>query len=133
MKIDLNKLYVVYKPTKSSEMVDVFDGRPDSLEGLFNQVRGGLTFDMVHAIYTSKDGAKKEAEKIFADRAEVAENKKSVKNRFQQFTKDLAKLSSKYGIAIQSTGGVYFFDNPVRVTYRDDHTSGDLDPHWEEE
>ena len=31
MKLDLNKFYVVYKPTKYSERVDVFDGRPDSL------------------------------------------------------------------------------------------------------
>ena len=59
MKIDLDKLYVVYKPTRNSEEVDVFDGRQDSLKGLFNQVRGGLTYDMVHAIYTTSEKRKK--------------------------------------------------------------------------
>ena len=133
MKLDINRLYVVYKPSEHSEMLDVFDGQPVSLEGLFSQVRGGLTIDMVHAIYTTKNGAKRETEKIFKRERGVTENNKSIENRFQHFTKDLAELSSKYGIAIQSIGGVYFFDNPVRVTYREDHTSGDLDPSWEEE
>lgn len=131
MKIDLNKLYVVYKPTEHSEMVDVFENRPNSLEDLFSQVRGGLTFDKVHAIYTTKDGAKREAEKVFAEKPQGGEE--SERTRFSKFTKELAKLSSKYGIAIQSTGGVYYFDKPIRITYRDDPTSGDLDPSWDED
>ena len=126
MKIDLDKLYVVYKPTESSEEADVFDGQPETLESLFNQVKGGLTIDMIHGIYTQPDEAKKEAKKIWG-------NQQSEETRFLEFTKALAKLSSKYGIAIQSTGGVYFFDQPVQVTYSDDHTSGDLEPHWEDE
>lgn len=71
MKLDLKKLYVVYTPTKHSEKVDVFDGRPDSLAGLFRQVKGGLTIDMVHAIYTTKTEAQRESEKILPQRKSV--------------------------------------------------------------
>jgi len=61
MKLDLDKLYVVYKPTKHSEKADVFDGRPDTLAGLFRQVLGGLKIEQVHAIYTTPAEAEKEA------------------------------------------------------------------------
>ncbi|HNP17019.1 MAG: hypothetical protein RIG62_13920 [Cyclobacteriaceae bacterium] len=61
MKLDLNKLYVVYKPTPHSEKADVFDGRPDSLAGLFRQVQGGLKIEQVHTIYTTPAEAEKEA------------------------------------------------------------------------
>lgn len=71
MKLDLKKLYVVYTPTKHSEKVDVFDGRPDSLAGLFRQVKGGLKIDMVHAIYTTKTEAQKESEKILPQRKSI--------------------------------------------------------------
>lgn len=64
MKLDLRKLFVVYKPTKHSVQVDVFDGRPDSLAGLFRQVKGGLTIEGVHAIYTTKSEAQKESERV---------------------------------------------------------------------
>lgn len=71
MKLDLKKLYVVYKPTKDSEQVDVFDGRPDSLAGLFQQVKGGLTIGKVHAIYTTKSEAQRESEKVFPQRKSI--------------------------------------------------------------
>jgi len=61
MKIDLVKLYVVYKPSRHSEKADVFDGRPDTLTGLFRQVLGGLKIEQVHAIYTTPAEAEKEA------------------------------------------------------------------------
>lgn len=61
MKIDLDKLYVVYKPSRHSEKADVFDGRPDSLAGLFRQVLGGLKIEQVHAIFTTPAEAEKEA------------------------------------------------------------------------
>ena len=64
MKLNLNKLYVVYRPTKYSEKVDVFDGRPDSLGGLFRQVMGGLKTEQVHAIYTTPAEAEKEANRL---------------------------------------------------------------------
>ena len=125
MKIDINKLYVVHKPTEHSEKADVFGGRPYSLEDLFSQVRGGLMADMVHGIYTTEEEAEKEAKMILGF-------KQNEETRFRKFTQELGKLSSKYGIAIHSTGGVYFFDKPLQITYRDDHTSGDLDVSWDE-
>ncbi|MGK7390279.1 MAG: hypothetical protein ACNS60_08005 [Candidatus Cyclobacteriaceae bacterium M2_1C_046] len=61
MKVDLDKLYVVYKPTRHSEKADVFDGRTDTLAGLFRQVLGGLKVEQVHAIFTTSAEAEKEA------------------------------------------------------------------------
>lgn len=46
--------------------------------------------------------------------------------RFTGFTNELALLSKKYGIVIQSTGGVTF-GNFTEVEYVNDYTSGDLD------
>ena len=65
MKINLNKLYVVYEPAKHSERADIFDGRPDRLQGLYNQFFGGLTVEMIHGIYTSQAEAEEAAQKIF--------------------------------------------------------------------
>ena len=39
--------------------------------------------------------------------------KQSQKVRFQKFVKDLERISTKHGIAIQSVGGVYIFDEPT--------------------
>lgn len=64
MKLNLNKLYVVYRPTKYSESADVFDGRSDTLAGLFRQVLGGLKIEQVHAIYTTPAEAEKEAKRL---------------------------------------------------------------------
>lgn len=45
--------------------------------------------------------------------------------KFEAFTLELAKLSKKYGIGIESCGGVYF--DPIKtIQYSSDHTSGDL-------
>ena len=44
---------------------------------------------------------------------------------FYKFTEELGKLSAKFGITIQSTGGVVFGDF-YEVEYNMDHTSGDL-------
>lgn len=48
--------------------------------------------------------------------------------RFEQFTKELAKLSKKYGIVLQVTGGVYIEkDGDIKsIVYTDDASSGDL-------
>lgn len=50
------------------------------------------------------------------------------KERFEAFTKELAIISSKYGIVIQSTGGVSIYnkDETIQVEYSTDYTSGDL-------
>ena len=66
MKINLNKLYIVHKPTEYSAKVDVFDGKPDTLASLFRQILGGLRITQVHAIYTTKREAQKEADRILS-------------------------------------------------------------------
>jgi hypothetical protein len=46
---------------------------------------------------------------------------------FQNFVRDLAKLSAKYRVAIQAVGGVRFYDEDISdIVYTDDPTSGDL-------
>jgi len=79
MKLDLNKFYVVYKPTKNSERADVFDGRPDALAGLFRQVLGGLTSDKVHAIYTTAAEADKTADKLLKRKRKSMKKAKAIK------------------------------------------------------
>ena len=48
--------------------------------------------------------------------------------RFVDFCADLEKLSKKYGICVQSVGGVHIYgENELRqVRYDNDYTSGDL-------
>ncbi|MFI3241746.1 MAG: hypothetical protein R3Y43_04190 [Alphaproteobacteria bacterium] len=48
------------------------------------------------------------------------------------FCKELAKLSKKYGIVIQSVGGVIQNNNGF-IRYNEDLDSGDLMPIWEDE
>ena len=55
---------------------------------------------------------------------------KDEEKRFLEFTKELAKISKKYKIAIESTGGVYIFKEDVNLDnleYSTDATSGDLE------
>ena len=51
--------------------------------------------------------------------------------RFEAFTDELSKLSIKYGITIQSIGGVRIFaeNELLEVEYSNDSTSGDLYPY----
>jgi len=51
--------------------------------------------------------------------------------RFELFTAELSKLSNKYGITIQSVGGVRIFEEGelLEVKYSNDYTSGDLYPY----
>ncbi|PTB97994.1 hypothetical protein C9994_00105 [Marivirga lumbricoides] len=106
MKLDLNKLYVVYSPTKHAEKVDVFDGRPDTLQGLFNQVRGGLKIENIHAIYTTAAEAKKEAAKLLTKQGHKVRTTSSVKkgHGFAIFGSEV-KASDKY--KVQSKPKVY--------------------------
>ena len=52
--------------------------------------------------------------------------------RFDFFCKELGKISKKYGVLIQSTGGVIILSDEDKseiknLFYVNDHTSGDLD------
>lgn len=52
---------------------------------------------------------------------------------YDKFVAELTQLSRKYGVAIQSVGGVILADNPGDfrdVTYVADITSGDLLPEF---
>jgi hypothetical protein len=53
---------------------------------------------------------------------------------FNRFMVELTKISLKYGVSIQCTGGVDIFDpqdEPIFEGYKDiDYTSGDIEPDW---
>ncbi len=57
---------------------------------------------------------------------------KTEQKRFTAFTKELAELSKKHGIVLQSIGGVTIADlkdkDLQKLSYTDDATSGDLEP-----
>ena len=65
MKINLNKLYVVYTREKHSERMDVFDGRFTDIYGLQRQFLGGLQPKQIHGIYTTKTEAIKATDVVF--------------------------------------------------------------------
>ena len=55
----------------------------------------------------------------------------TTQDRYDQFVKELTRLTITYGIAITSIGGVYIADQEdelANVTYVADLTSGDLYP-----
>ena len=57
----------------------------------------------------------------------------SVETNYNQFIAELTKLTRKYGVAIQSVGGVHLADDPGdfhNVRYVADITSGDLLPEF---
>ena len=68
----------------------------------------------------------------FAENISLIESMKDVSagERFDEFVDGLEKLSSKYGIILQVTGGVLVYDegDVTGVQYTRDHTSGDLWP-----
>jgi len=52
---------------------------------------------------------------------------------YDQFIAELTQLTRKYGVAVQSVGGVILADTPGEfhdVTYRADISSGDLYPEF---
>ncbi|MDI9234567.1 hypothetical protein [Limnohabitans lacus] len=56
-----------------------------------------------------------------------------VENNYDRFIAELTALTRKYGVAIQSVGGVYLADERGefdQLTYNADITSGDLYPNF---
>ena len=54
-------------------------------------------------------------------------------NNYDRFINELTALTRKYGVAIQSVGGVYLADDQgefEKLTYNADITSGDLYPNF---
>lgn len=107
MKIDLDKLYVVYQPTRHSEKADVFDGRPDTLAGLFRQVLDGLKIEQVHAIYTTPAEAEKEANHLLKKPAKKKRKPTAPIKKGQGYAifGSIVKASDKY--RVQSKPKVY--------------------------
>lgn len=128
MKTD--QFYVVYKTTPDSEKADIFNGEPASLQSLYNQFQGGLKPEMIHGIFTEKSEAEKEAGVMY--KRAVGMKKEgglflsSARERFKHFIRALEELSTRYGVAVQSTGGVMILDKKQKIQYSRDHTSGDI-------
>jgi hypothetical protein len=54
-------------------------------------------------------------------------------NNYDRFISELTTLTRKYGVAIQSVGGVHLADEPGefdKLTYTADISSGDLYPNF---
>ena len=63
----------------------------------------------------------------------VAPTSPKLEAHYNQFIAELTALTRKYGVAIQSVGGVILADAPGEfhnVTYRADISSGDLYPEF---
>ncbi len=63
----------------------------------------------------------------------VAPTSPQLEAHYDQFIAELTALTRKYGVAIQSVGGVILADAPGEfhnVTYRADISSGDLYPEF---
>ena len=57
-----------------------------------------------------------------------------IENNYDRFIAELTALTRKYGVAIQSVGGVYLADEHGefdKLTYSADITSGDLYPNFQ--
>ncbi len=63
----------------------------------------------------------------------VIETNPTIETNYEQFVAELTALTRKYGVAIQSVGGVILADQAGEfrdVTYAADITSGDLYPQF---
>lgn len=63
----------------------------------------------------------------------VAPTSPQLESNYDQFIAELTQLTRKYGVAIQSVGGVILADAPGKfrdVTYIADISSGDLYPEF---
>ena len=86
-------------------------------------------------MYTDRKSALKDALELWENHLKL-KNPDAIddqkKERFGEFVDELEMLSNKHNIAIQSIGGVYIFENPMRISYDADETSGDLISEWKE-
>lgn len=64
MKLDIDKFYIVYKPTPVSEMADIFSGQASDLGDLYRQFKGGLKPEDIYGIYTNIASAQKDSDKL---------------------------------------------------------------------
>lgn len=125
-----DKFFVVFKPTKDSEKVDVFSGKPTTLQELYSQFKGGLKPEMIDGIYTDKKEAQDEADILEVIRLSMNSKlnpfKLDKEERFTQFIRAFEELSTKYGVIVTSTGGVIILNEKENIRYDNDYTSGDI-------
>jgi hypothetical protein len=125
-----DEFFVVYKPTKDSEKVDVFSGKPTTLQSLYNQFKGGLKLEMIYGVYTDKQEAQDEAEILEVLRLSMNNKlnpfKLGKEERFTLFIHAFEELSTKFGVIVTSTGGVIILNEKEDIHYVDDYTSGDM-------
>jgi hypothetical protein len=130
-----DEFFVVYKPTKDSEKVDVFDGKPITLQSLYNQFKGGLKPEMIYGVFTDKQEAQDEAELLEVLRLSMNSKfnpfKLNKEERFTQFIHAFEELSTRFGIIVTSTGGVIILDEKEDIRYDNDYTSGDINLYHE--
>ncbi len=64
MKVNPNKMYIVYTPFYRSRK-DIFNGKPTTMQELKNKFRRGLDASVIDSIYSTKKGANEAADKLF--------------------------------------------------------------------
>ena len=135
MKIDIEKIYIVMEPYPAIEdFEEIFVDASRNLGDLYDLFNGGIDVNDIFGIYTDRESAFKDAEKLWQDLQNQKGFKpnKSQKQRFGDFIDELEILSNKHNIAIQSIGGVFVFEEPMIINYDPDETSGDLIASWKE-
>lgn len=134
MKIDPDNFYLVIKPhRKTTDFEEVFIEEQRNLTDLKNLFEIYKTED-IHGIYNDPIEARTEADLLWRKHGMTSDNTainpNNAERRFSGFIKELTKISNKYQIAIQSTGGVSIFNDKEKIKYDEDHTSGDLNAYW---
>ncbi|MFL0148003.1 hypothetical protein V2598_06685 [Tenacibaculum maritimum] len=64
MKVNPNKMYLVYTPFHNSRK-GIFSEKPTTMQELKNKFRRGLDADVIHSIYSTKKEANEAANKLF--------------------------------------------------------------------
>lgn len=64
MKVNLNKMYVLYSPFFNTRK-GIFSGKPTTMQELKNKFRRGMDAQMIVAIYSTKKEANAAADTLF--------------------------------------------------------------------
>ena len=64
MKINPNKMYIVYSPYYNTRK-GIFNGKPTTMQELKNKFRRGLDASVIIAIYSTKKEANDAADQVF--------------------------------------------------------------------
>ncbi|WP_340156684.1 hypothetical protein [uncultured Winogradskyella sp.] len=64
MKVNPNKMYIVYKPFYNTRK-GIFSGSTTTMQELKNKFRRGMDADVIDSIYSTKKEANEAADKLF--------------------------------------------------------------------